>query len=288
MTNPELMPPHTPIESLAAFIDGRLPEAERRDVEAHLASCAECRSEMNLVAEAQDAGVVDRPSNVVEGRFGARSVLAAIAAAAVIGVVLLPDSRELIAFYRTGGTSALVAASESLLEREIEARPMGGFPHKPLKPTVRGPGDDPDNDEEMWQMVAAARRSQANADSVKELRAAAIGHLLLGEHDQAVETIERAVKLGDPDDAALLNDVATAYLERVRRFEAPADIRRARDAAERSWALKKTPESAWNRALAREASGGDSAAAWRDYLALDSASAWADEARTHSSHPALD
>ncbi|HEX2120852.1 MAG TPA: zf-HC2 domain-containing protein [Thermoanaerobaculia bacterium] len=284
--NPELMPPHTSIESLAAFIDGRLRGAERRRVEAHLASCAECRSDVNLVAEAQDAGVVQRPpSNVVEGRFGVRSAFGAIAAAVLIGVVLTPTSRERFAFYRTGGTSALVAASESLPEREIEARPMGGFPYKPLKPTVRSFGDDPQKDEKMFPMIAAARRIQANADSVKELRAAAIGHLFLGELDRAVATIERAVKLGDPDDAALLNDVATVYLERARRHDddAATDIPRALDAAERSWALAKTPEAAWNRALAREMSGRDSAAtaaAWRDYLALDPASPWADEART--------
>ncbi len=287
MTNPELMPPHTPIESLAAFIDGQLTGAERRRVEAHLASCAECRSDVNLVAEAQEAGVVERPgSNVVQGSFGTRSALAALAAAVLIGVVLAPDSREWIAFYRTGGISAVVAASESLPEREIEARPMGGFPYKPLKPTVRGPGDGPQIDLKMTPLMAAERRVAANADSVKELRAAAIAHLLLGKHDQAVKTIERAVKLGEPDDAALLNDVATIYLERAGiRDTASTDILRALNAAERSWALKKTPESAWNRALALEASPDKSAAtaAWRDYLALDPASPWADEARTHLS-----
>lgn len=289
MTNLELMTPHTQIESLAAFIDGRLTGSERRAVEEHLASCDDCRAELNLVAEAQEAGVVDvPPSNVVEGNFGIRKALIAVAAAAAIGFVLLPDTRERIAFYRTGGTSALVAASQSLPEREIEARPMGGFPYKPLKKTPRGPGDNPIEDEDLWPMKDAALRAQANADSVKELRAAAIGHLLLSDYDQAVTTIERAVKAGDADDAALLNDVATIYFERARRRGNPADSVRALAAAERSWQLAKTPESAWNRALAREAGGRDSAAAWRDYLALDSTSPWAEEARAHTRRLLLD
>src|SRR5439155_22984947 len=77
-----------------------------------------------------------------------------------------------------------------------------------------------------------------------------------------------------PAHAQLTSDPAAAYIAYGRAENALA-------AAERAWSIKKTPEIAWNRAVAAQALQHRDAAIndWKDYLQLDSKSQWAIDAR---------
>jgi predicted TPR repeat methyltransferase len=79
----------------------------------------------------------------------------------------------------------------------------------------------------------------------------------------------------------VLNDRAAAYAARGS-FNRPADVEKAIELAERAWKLKRTPETAWNRAIAlalRPKGAAAAIAAWDDYLKLDSSSGWATKAK---------
>jgi anti-sigma factor RsiW len=75
---------HLPPEALAGYLDDALPGEERRQVELHLASCAECRTELAEVRELQRA----------RRRRRWVAVLAPAAAAAVLLVIALPRQAE--------------------------------------------------------------------------------------------------------------------------------------------------------------------------------------------------
>jgi hypothetical protein len=108
--------------------------------------------------------------------------------------------------------------------------------------------------------------------------------IALGKHDAAISALERAVAqpqaLAERADA--FNDLSALYLDRGKK-RGLQDAVRAAEMAERAWTMRRTPEIAWNRALAHEALHIRAAAlmAWNDYLALDSDSSWSGEARAH-------
>ena len=283
MTTVDTMTQHLADETLAAFADGRLRGGERDEVISHLAECDDCRAIFDLVGDAQQEEVIEteRHPVVVQGSFGRRAGMAGLAAAAALVVVIsLPASRQWIDLKRTGGVSDLVEATDALPERLVEAR-ISGFSHKPMKPNMRGPGDEDAPDFPRMQVDLAADEILARkGDSVTALRAQGLSQLIKGEHDQAIETLRRAVeKRGD--DPVLLNDLAAAYLERSRFTSNKADAANALRAAERSWEIERSPEAAWNRALAMEYQrrNDDAIRAWRDFIALDPQSPWAAEAR---------
>jgi hypothetical protein len=81
---------------------------------------------------------------------------------------------------------------------------------------------------------------------------------------------------------ALLNDLSAALSNRAidKRRPIPDAVEAVR-CADRAWRIGRTPEAAWNRAVAIEALNGRARAmpAWHDYLAIDATSPWAAEAR---------
>ena len=274
MTNPQMMQDHLPNETLAAFADGRLSREEQRAVVDHLSSCDECRDDLQAICEAKELGVIDDGGKVVTGNFVRRGVMAALAAAAVVVIAFLPPVREWIEFQRTGGVSELVKASETLEQRRIQARLSGGFPHKALKPTYRNA--ERSNELEDPQLRFAVIHVAAHGN----LPGRAIANLLAGERDEAIAALERALR-EKPNNLVIVSDCAAAYLERARYGGGERYLPRAVAMAGHAYRLKRTPETAWNRALALEMRGSSNAEqAWRDYLALDSTSPWADEVRS--------
>ncbi len=77
---------HPEVGELAAFIDGALSDTDRSRVEAHLAGCAECRSEVAAV------------SRLVRRAPQRRRVAVGLAAAAVLALLLVPAVRGPIRF----------------------------------------------------------------------------------------------------------------------------------------------------------------------------------------------
>lgn len=207
---------------------------------------------------------------------------AGVAAAAVI--VLAVGLRPQWLPWRTSVTTdprfeKLVAAVGN--ERTVEARLSGGFEYGILSsPAGRG-GDIADRN---LTLVAAAGELQriAQADpQPANLHAWGVAQLLLGRFEGAVIDLEEA-SAAQPDDVALLGDLAAAYLARYTALERADDLPKALNAVSRAREIDaKRPEILYTYALAlQEMRLTDRAAeAWRAYLETDSTSGWADDAR---------
>jgi tetratricopeptide (TPR) repeat protein len=276
MTNAEQMNTHLSSEQIAAFVDGRLREQQRRESENHFASCDECREVFLAVSDAVEEGVTGEEASKVVPIHPARKwpAVAALAAAAAVGVFFLPPVRNEIQDYRTGGISKLVRAAEFSDKRPIEGRLSGGFAHKAFS-RPRGLGEQ--DGENLQLKIAAIDVEKASPSSAPDYRANAVIKLLVGkpnERTDAIPLLEKAVSLNG-NDPSLLNDLAAAYIER-------GDYERAVTVAERAWSMEKTPEIAWNRALAYDdlEKRVEAIRAWEDYLKLDPDSAWSTEAKS--------
>lgn len=78
-----LSSPHDP-GLLAASLEGRLDPREREVLTAHLASCADCRQALALLARAAHEGLVPRPAAVARPDFAQHRWLPLAAAAALV------------------------------------------------------------------------------------------------------------------------------------------------------------------------------------------------------------
>jgi hypothetical protein len=253
-------------EQLAAYVDFRLPPAERTDIDQHLVSCADCREVVtDTIASLPSEPVRRRP--LVKWTAAGGALVAA--AASVVLLMRTPDSPM-----HVPEMASLLTVSGAA--RPIEAR-LSWFPYAPAPVITRGPA-------EAGHLELAARANQIReklaartGDSVSAARG--VLDLIAGRPDDAVKSLESATS-GAGTSAAMWNDLAAAYLTRGRS----GDFERAAAAAERATNLEPTQLEAWfNRALALEALGrrADAAAAWNAYLAHDGGSAWAAEAREH-------
>jgi hypothetical protein len=276
-------------ETLAAFIDGRLDTDTRANVIEHMTTCAECYSvflsatELPPRAAARDSW---RP------RRAWMAVAAATVAAGMACVFLVTPVRDRI-IHRENGMAALAHAAPA--QRIIAGR-ISGFPYQPPAPVMRGSKFDPlQNPENASLLTAAAgvQRSVAARRTAANLHASGVANLLLGNTDVAINTLHEALlaetgqrtvagAIAESDDVALLNDLSAALSNRATdRRHAIADAVEAVRCADRAFRIGRTPEAAWNRAIAVEALNGRGHAmtAWHDYLAIDATSPWAAEAR---------
>lgn len=291
MTTVDTMTPHLADETLAAFADGRLHGGERDEVITHLAACDDCRAIFDEVGDVQQEGVIETEHThptVVRGNFGRWAGWAGLAAAAVVAVVMLTPAGDWVNSKRTGGVSELAEATEMLSKRRIESK-IAGLPYKPYagrnrggESATNGTGYDNsvNNNDATFQPYVEAVADEVSsrpADSARELRGKALGHLIRREYAPAIEAINEAIEAGG-DQALLLADLSGIYNE---AGSTDADFLQALATAEKSWAIKKTPEAAWNRALALKHlyRGAEARAAWQEYLKLDPDSAWAKEVR---------
>lgn len=269
-------------ETLAAFIDGRLKQDARHELMEHIAGCAECRDVMTAARELESESVLES-GNVRQ--FPARrsyipAAIAAIAASIILVFAFVPEAGERVSLEISGGRAPVTSAYQPLTVRRVESR-FSGFAYKTYKGPNRGTESE---DDELWPMRLAADQLEkaASKSSWRKLRYLALARLLAGDRNGALSAIELAEHAGGGSNAGFLNDAAAVYVDRAHSGRAE-DQSRAVKAAERAWASAKTPESAWNRALAYEVSGRteDAVRAWEEYLAIDSASEWAKEANNH-------
>jgi hypothetical protein len=276
-------------ETLAAFIDGRLDAETRADVIAHMTTCSECYSvflsatEVPSRAAARDAW---RP------RRAWMAVAATSIAAGIACAFLVTPVRDRI-LHREDGMAALAKAAPA--QRTIAGR-ISGFPYQPLAPVMRGsrrsPLQNPAN-ASLLTAAAGVQRSVAARRTAANLHASGVANLLLGNDDVAIDTLHEALlaeteertaaaAIAESDDVPLLNDLSAALSNRAMHQRRPIpDAVEAIRCAERAWRIGRTPEAAWNRAIAVEALNGRGRAstAWHDYLAIDATSPWAEEAR---------
>jgi tetratricopeptide (TPR) repeat protein len=276
-------------ETLAAFIDGRLDPATRRAVIEHLAQCSECYS---VFMAATADGVAAAPPVRVQTTSRAWYAVGATAVAAAIAIVLLVTPIRDRLLHRDEGIESLARAAPD--ERTVDGR-LTGFPYQRQAAVKRGTEADPLRDPRNAALFTAAahvQRSASERPTIDNLHALGVANLLLGNADAAIDVLHRALleqtgqrsvpaAIDECRDAALLGDLSAALAARAQNQRRLADAAEAVRCAERAWREGKTPEAAWNRAVAVEALNGRlrARAAWRDYLAIDATSPWAAEAR---------
>lgn len=252
--------------TISAFGDGRLDVRLRPDVVKHAAVCAACRA---LVLKTIESA---RPED-------RRPLILALISIAI--VIALGTAWWFRAPRRTT-LEALVEASARLPHRTTDARLPGGFPYRPFR---AGAG-------EAARSGMGEVRGEWATLMQSDLAGRGVAHLLAGNAERAVSLLERAVQdcSGEVDltravaacnDADLLTSAAAAYHARGTADDAAVDFVVSLDAAERAWVLKKSPEIAWNRAIALESLHlrDEAAVSWSRYRELDPASQWAEEAQ---------
>jgi tetratricopeptide (TPR) repeat protein len=256
---------HSPFpsdETLAAYIDGRLDEETRRSVVEHMAECAEC---LDVVTASNEFDAVP----VVRGvNWQRNSYIVLAAAAALAAVFFLTPARELIG--PRDGIKQL--ASVAPPKRSIDGR-ITSFPYRKRTPTMRGtPKEENEVDLTLLSVAAELQQQAEEHPTARTLHAEGVAYLMIGQTRDAVRVLEN-VRAQTPSDPQLLSDLAAAYLAAGRYPDALAT-------ANAAWAQTKTPEIAWNRALALQMlrRRAEAIAAWNDFLRISDSAEWTAEA----------
>jgi CHAT domain-containing protein len=151
----------------------------------------------------------------------------------------------------------------------------------------------------LLEVAAEISATAARNPSPEELHTLGVSALLTGHWASAVADLETAVErqTAEPEttlaiektnDASLLSDLAAGYLALAERESDPTRILAAIECAQRAWSLSRSPEAAWNRAIAFETMhlNEEARRGWLDYLSIDGGSDWSAEASAHLSNVA--
>ena len=268
------------LETIAAYVDGRLGPGERGRIAAHLAGCPDCYFVFSEAAQTHVTKNAVEPDRRTGTAWWKRPRVAWPAAAALataasvwiaVGTLFRAAQPEL---------QALVAAVGT--DRTIEGRLTGGFAYGPVRGVVRAGEPSAVTVSPDVRIAAAQIEKDAAANRTpRTLHALGTAYLLQGDTGRAVDTLEQVAD-ATKNDARVLSDLSAAYLAQAVRGSEPQDFAKALTAAERATrADPKLPEAWFNRAYALERlSLADQAKqGWQDYLKVDATSGWADEAR---------
>ena len=281
---------HCPdLETIAAYLDGRLDDRERARVTEHLADCEDCYFVMTESAQTASvpASMSEASPEASERRWWKAKPLAwssatAGALATAAAVWLAVAGGWFASSSDSAALQALVAAVGN--ERPIEARLTGGFAYGPLRGEVRSGDGSPMSLSPDVRIAAAQIEKEASTGRTPQtLRILGVSHLVTGDVGRAVTELEQAVDPAKPD-ARILSDLSAAYLVQATRNNQPDGIAKALTMADRALKADDRLAEAWfNRALALErlAMVGEARSAWSDYLKVDSRSEWAAEATRH-------
>jgi len=261
------------LETIGAFVDGRLMDRERETIADHLASCETCYF---VFSEAARTRVTAQPqADVVP--FTPRRMTWRIAAglAAAATIVLAVN------VWRTSGPNGEQRALNELVAavgttRTFEPRITGGFAYAPVRGPVRGVNT--------VELPPDTRIAIAEIEKQFAVRPVAGTAALVGGDAQRAVLMLEVMSRRLPNDAKVLSDLSAAYLVLAERNNSKEDASLALSAANRALEIDRLmPEALFNRALALQTSGmtADARIAWQAYLTIDDRSGWADEARAH-------
>lgn len=238
--------------TVVVFLEGGLDAETRRVLVGHIARCTDCRT-LFLGA----LNVSESRQKVLRTVLVTALVLGALAV--ITGLIVYRNDTH---------------ANESPSFRVLEGRLSGDLSYKPHREVFRVRGLDALS---ILSVDAAATRhregrSRAHTDGV--------AFLLAGDSSRAVTLLENATR-ATPDDPFILTDLSASYHARATARNYAPDHAAALDAAERAWRLRRTPETAWNRAVAISAFSlvGAGERAWDDVLAVERDPAWRREAQ---------
>jgi hypothetical protein len=265
-------------ETLAAFVEGKLDDAARQRLVAHLATCVDCDE---LVAEVIHTTAALDESRERSGEkvvrfdppaprpapWSSRKGLAAVG-----GLVAIAASVMLIVLNRGTQLDNLVTIVGN--ERLILARPTGGFHYGSLKTPLRGPGDD--ENYTLLAEAAALRERAERTNAADDLHAAGVAQLMIGDDVRGVTFLESAVS-ARPGEASFRADLGAAYMSRFANRGDEAAAAAALAAFDQAIAAEPTLGEAWfNKAVLLERMNRpkDALDAWAKYLELPAEPGW--------------
>jgi tetratricopeptide (TPR) repeat protein len=288
------MTTHPEPQILAAFLDGTLDDATRREVADHIETCDECLTVIGETARMLDE---EEPVENVVPMHGAAAATATPPAApaaarpprrprprprpwmylaAAIAIIAISAMFLRTVIFRDP-VDDLIRASRSLATRPVEGR-LAGFDYAPHK-SPRGGGDDDEIDARSQPLLSVANdtleKNSTARDDARRQHASGVAALLAGHAAEATAFLQQAATLA-PHNAQYANDLAVALSAARRNAEALA-------AAKRAIALDPHLDAAvYNEALILDGMHRDreAAAAYDAFLARDASSPWAAEART--------
>jgi CHAT domain-containing protein/tetratricopeptide (TPR) repeat protein len=262
-------PRHPGAQTMAAFIDGKLPRNEIAAVADHVSGCEECRTVVIGAArfERTEEPPVPVPVPVPVRRWWAAAAAVLAVAAMLIG--MRPDPIERL------------VRSAPADHRLLEPR-LARFPWARLQPPSRG-GSVPDPaDLELTGTAGEVLKKTLDQTDPKARHATGVAYLLIGRTNDSVAALEQAAQAAT--DWRTWNDLAAARYAAAMSGKQPSQLPQALADADRALRLSPAAEEAhFNRALILEAMGLQSAArdAWQRFLALDPSKEWSAEARAH-------
>jgi len=173
-------------QTLARFAEGRLPRKDLAAVLAHIDTCDDC---MSIVELANQTVAEEEELEAEPRRTGWWLGVAAAALIAIAGGWLL---RERLARPGMGRLVALVPAGERL----VEPRLSGGFDYAVYRGARRAAGSAAGDDAERMKLIGAAGEAveRARRDSSAEAQhTAGVARLLIDEPAEAVSALRIAV-----------------------------------------------------------------------------------------------
>lgn len=285
-------------ELIQDYVDGRLTEIELPSFEKNFLRSEERQHKLKVARalrryvdeqeEAADFYVVikDKEKNSVASLW--KFFLSPLPA--TICVLIIITLSSLIIWKLTAHSSEdseiLVVLNKTYQkERPFEAR-ISGFNYAPVN-NLRG-GTSKDNSDPVARKVAEniAESSVDKASTAENLHELGRVKLANKEFDEAIKQLEKAERLS-PQDAEILSDLGTTYLEKSKRLPEDDSFKldfnaRALETFEKAIQLNPNLlEARFNKALCLQEmrSTEEARKAWDEYLKLDSNSKWADEAR---------
>jgi tetratricopeptide (TPR) repeat protein len=261
------------LETIGAFVDGRLMDRERETIADHVASCEACYFVFSEAARTQV--VAQTKSNLVS--FPPRRVTWQVAMSGLAAAAMILLAVNVWYPFGANGDERMLAELVTAVgtARTFEPRLTGGFAYAPVRGPVRGVNDAADLSPDI--RIAIAEIEKQYAAKPVAATAAIIG----GDTNHAIDILEANAQLR-PTDPKILSDLAAAYLARSARTSSTDDASRALAAANRALEIDRLmPEALFNRALVLQMQSmtDDARIAWQAYLMIDERSGWADEAR---------
>ncbi len=261
---------HPPVETMAAFIEGRLTPAETAAVSEHLRACGECRTVVAETARFEEEETAAQPA-VRTGKPWWILIAASVIVILALPLLLRRGSRDPI---------ALLAGAAPKEHRRIDAR-VAGFAWAPYAPPQRGTGIADPADLKLNGAAGDVLERTAKKTDAASLHAQGVALLLIDRASDGMTALERAANASN--DARIWNDLAAAEHALAVRDGRVALLPLALASADRAIRLDpQLAEAHFNRALILHDLGllDQARKEWQVYLQLDPSSEWSLEART--------
>ena len=284
-------------ELIQDYVDDELSFADKKYFEKNFLISDERREKLNFarslrsyVNERQNSGYLQKNDEKKDEQksFFRKFFLSPIPVLAVLLILILCAVFLVRNFYLPSSDTQKAIASLNKaykLERPLESR-ITGFDYAPFT-LSRGSGDEKFDLTERNRAEIRLSDEVSKNPSAENLHSLARVYLAKKEFGEAVKNLEKAVQFA-PQNAGILSDLGTAYLERSKSFDRKDDAKslqlkaRALENFEKAIELNPDlPEARFNKAITLQMLQQPNQAreAWRDYLKLDADSPWADEAR---------